>query len=61
MSGAIHSASRGGPPDVDLISNLCQKISTDLGALGADWESSSEILDVSQGKEVVTVKEGLSN
>ena len=34
--------------DMDLISTMCQKISTDLGALGADWESSSEILDLSQ-------------
>ena len=43
-------ASRGGASDVDLISTMCQKISTDLGALGADWDSTSEILDPSQSK-----------
>ena len=42
---------RGGASDVDLISTMCQKISTDLGAMGADWESSSEILDLSQSKD----------
>ena len=54
VSGAIPSASKGrggagAGSEIDLISNLCQKISTDLGALGAEWESQSQILDVSQG------------